>query len=89
MNGYDILLGAVFSNGTSGGGTPSASDTTYIYSQNTSSQSWVINHNLNKYPSVTVVDSAETVIIGQVKYISSNSLSIDFSSGFSGKAYLN
>ena len=35
---------------------------TFIYEQCTSSDTWVIIHNLNRYPSVTVVDSAGTVL---------------------------
>lgn len=63
--------------------------TTFVHSQDTPSSTWAIAHNLNKYPSVTVVDSAGTVVVGQVIYADSNNLSVQFSSGFSGKAYLN
>lgn len=63
--------------------------TTHIHSQITASATWTIVHNLNKYPSTTVVDSADTVVIGQIEYVSLNELKIIFSGGFSGKAYLN
>ena len=32
-------------------------DKAYEYTQSTASDTWIINHNLNKYPSITVVDS--------------------------------
>jgi len=40
-------------------------NSTYIYSQISVSATWNIVHNLEKYPSATVVDSAETVVVGQ------------------------
>jgi len=63
--------------------------TTFIHHQGTVAQFWTIEHSLNKYPSVAVVDSAETIVVGEVTYISINELQIEFSGGFSGKAYLN
>ena len=44
-------------------------DKHYEHRQNVSSSIWKINHNLNKKPSVTVVDSAGTEVVGDVKYI--------------------
>lgn len=64
-------------------------DKFYTHNQIASSSTWTINHNLNKYPSVTVVDSAGTVLIGDIQYINENTLIVSFSSDFSGKAYLN
>ena len=45
--------------------------------------------NLGKFPSVSVVDSANDEVIGEVTYIDTNSLTIKFTAAFSGKAYLN
>lgn len=59
------------------------------FNQETPSDRWDINHNMKKYPSVTVVDSANTVVYGEVVYDDLNNLHILFSSEFSGKAYLN
>jgi len=50
---------------------------------------WVIEHKLGKYPSVTVVDSAGTVVFGDIFYDSEDQVTITFGNGFSGKAYLN
>ena len=48
-----------------------------------------IAHNLEKFPAVTVVDSANNVVIGHITYTNTNSLTVSFSSSFSGKAYIN
>ena len=44
---------------------------------------------MNKYPSVAVVDSAETQVEGDVEYDSLNQVTITFASAFSGYAYFN
>ena len=38
-------------------------DKYYKHTQATPSNHWVINHKLNKYPSISVVDSANTMFI--------------------------
>jgi len=62
---------------------------TYVHTQSVASAQWTIEHNLDKYPSVTVVDSAGTVVIGDCQYISRNAVVLSFIGAFSGKAYLN
>jgi hypothetical protein len=62
---------------------------TYIHDQGTPSTVWLIVHNLDKRPSVTVVDTAGTVVSGEISYISNNKIEINFNNAFSGKAYLN
>lgn len=53
------------------------------------SNQWEINHNLGRYPSVTVVDSSGREVITEVQYIDENNC-IVFSKGeFKGTAYLN
>lgn len=61
----------------------------YIHTQTSASSDWVINHNLDTFPSVSVVDSGGNVVYGDVKYVTSNTIKVFFSSAFSGKAYLN
>lgn len=46
-------------------------------------------HDINKFPSVTIVDSANNVVFGDVEYIDSNSLKVKFTAAFAGQAYLN
>ena len=64
-------------------------DKTYVHVQTTSTAVWSIQHNLNKFPSVTVVDSGGSVVVGETVYIDNNNIKITFSSAFSGKAYCN
>lgn len=64
-------------------------DKTYVYSQVVATKTWDIEHNLNKYPSVSVVDSGNNVVVGEVTYIDKNNVRVNFNAAFSGNAYLN
>lgn len=64
-------------------------DKTYVYTQSTPSAFWDIQHNLNKFPSVSVVNVNNILMYGDVKYTDANNLTVTFSAGFSGKAYMN
>ena len=64
-------------------------DAHYVYTQSSPSATWVIEHNLAKYPSVTVVDSADNVVIGETQYDSLNQVTLNFAGAFSGKAFFN
>ena len=64
-------------------------DSTYTQCFEVASDVWTINHGLGKFPSVTVVDSANTVVVGNVDYTSSQSLVITFNAAFSGCVFLN
>lgn len=61
----------------------------YTHHQSSSSVKWDITHNLGRFPSVTVVDSAGSTVFGDVTYISDNRLTVTFTAAFSGRAYLN
>lgn len=61
----------------------------YVHEQQVASTTWVINHNMNKYPSVNIVDTANDEVTGEVKYNTLNQITISFTAAFSGKAYLN
>lgn len=50
---------------------------------------WNINHNMDKRPSVTVIDTAGSVVQGEITYVDSNNLTLTFSAAFKGTAYLN
>lgn len=67
----------------------SASDKNFVYPQNTAATTWVVTHNLNKYPSVSVVDSGNTTIYGEIQYNSLNQVTIIFLTAVSGKAFFN
>jgi hypothetical protein len=61
----------------------------YVHDQQVASTSWTVTHNMNKYPSVNVVDTANDEVTGDVRYNSLNQITITFTAAFSGKAYLN
>lgn len=67
----------------------SEKDKNYVHTQNTPSNIWSIVHNLNKFPSVTVIDTGNNEVIGEVDYINTNELTISFVGSFTGKATLN
>jgi hypothetical protein len=81
----DIVLQLGVGQGPAGVGA----DLNYLHDQAAASDTWTITHNLSKYPSVTVVDTAGDEVEGAVNYISANQLVVTFSAAFSGKAYLN
>lgn len=66
-----------------------ASLETYTHRQNTAQSVWTIQHNLARFPSVTIVDSGDHRVIGEIQYIDENTVQVSFSGAFSGKAYLN
>ena len=74
--------------GGGGGGT-------FVFQQAVSSVEWNIQHDLNKYPSVTTVDNGLTQIHPKVEYTNSNNIKLTFTSekpnyaGEQGYAYLN
>lgn len=64
-------------------------DKTYYHIQSTASDTWVIVHGLNKYPSVSVINSAGDEVIGDIIYNDINQVTIKFKGGFKGSATLN
>ena len=63
--------------------------TNYVFEQSEASDTWIINHNLNKKPSVTLVDTAGTVFMAQIDYDDENTCTIHINGITKGKAYLN
>ena len=64
-------------------------DETFVYEQGIASDVWVITHNLNKHPSITLVDSAGTVFKAKEEYNSANQVTVYLNGATTGKAYLN
>lgn len=60
----------------------------FIHTQAVASDTWEITHALGGRPSIMVVDSAGTVVIGEIRYNSNTSITILFTAPFSGFAYL-
>ena len=71
--------------------TPSSSvgDKNFVYPQDQAANPWVIQHNLNKFPSCTMVLSTGQQGFGDVTFIDENNLTITFAGAESGKAYIN
>ena len=67
----------------------SIADKNEVKTQLSNDTTWDFTHTLNKFPSVSVVDSGNNIIYGDVEYITTSRLKIHFSSAQSGKAYLN
>jgi len=94
---YDMVLNAKSSNGAMvdeqfysiilyAGST----DKSFTHTQNASSNSWTINHNLGKKPSVTITTLATGAqVIGEVTYTNNNTLVVSFAAAVSGIAHLN
>jgi len=64
-------------------------DKTFEYTQITPLSVWDIDHNLNKYPSVTVLDSGGSTVVGDTSFPTKNKAILTFSAPFSGKAFFN
>ena len=64
-------------------------DKTFIFTQGVPATQWDIQHDLAKFPSVSVINNNNVLINGEIIYIDNNNVQINFSAGFSGKAYLN
>ena len=60
----------------------------YTFTQGVASATWNITHNLHFYPNVTVQDSAGNIVEGEIAYTNLDSLTVTFSTAFSGEAYL-
>ena len=64
-------------------------DKDFVFTQGTPSATWTIQHNMDKLPAVAAVNNNNMIVYGDVLYVDNNNLTITFSGGFSGKAYLN
>ena len=74
----------------SGGGGSAGSSGSFLYEQVSPAITWSITHNLNyEYPSVTVYDSNNKIIIpDEITSVSENALTITFASAESGRAHI-
>ncbi len=61
----------------------------YVHDQQVASSTWVVNHNLNKFASINIVDTANEEVVGDVSYNGLNQITINFTAPISGKAYIN
>jgi hypothetical protein len=90
VDGQDYLISLIYN--AAGGG-----DKNFVFTAPSPPNAlsvWDITHNLKKYPSVSVVNTANEIIIGAVEYISIDRLTITFRASGAlvatqGKAFLN
>lgn len=66
-----------------------SNDKTFIFTQIQSKKEWIVEHNLNKFPSITVVDTGGNRVFGEENHVNKNKVKLNFSHPFSGVAYLN
>lgn len=85
----DSCLDAKFCIGVISGAGGDEGDKNLVFTQATPSATWRVKHGLNKYPAVTIVDTAGSVVVGNIDYIDANNVVISFGSAFAGKAYFN
>lgn len=76
--------GAIGATGPAGAG-----DANFVFSQQVPLASWIVQHGLNKYPAIAVVDTAGSVVIADLAYTSLNVVTITMASPMSGIAYCN
>ena len=62
---------------------------TFVFTQGVPATTWNIQHNLGKFPSVSVVNNNDLLMNGEITYIDNNNITCNFSAAFAGKAYLN
>ena len=81
LDGYYIFSEFVDAN--------SAGDKNFVFNQAVASATWTVQHNLDKFPSCTMVLSTGQQGYGDVTFIDENNLTITFAGAESGKAYIN
>lgn len=64
-------------------------DKNYVHPQPVASATWTVQHDLNKFPSVTSVNINNIEMYGEVVFDDLNNLTINFSAAFSGQAFIN
>jgi hypothetical protein len=80
------LVQADGSSATAWGPVPADKDYTQAF---TAAAAVTVTHGLGKRPAVTVIDSADDVVVGDVAYIDTDSLTVSFSAPFSGTVICN
>ena len=69
---------------------PGGGDSDKNFEQEFSATDFIsVIHNLNKKPSVTVVDSAGTEVVGDITHLNNNQLTVSFTAAFGGRIICN
>jgi hypothetical protein len=61
----------------------------YLHEQTVAAAVWNVQHNMARYPSITVVDSAGDVVFADVEYVSANLIRVTHGGATTGRAFLN
>jgi len=64
-------------------------DKNYVHLQGPPSNTWSFTHNLDKKPSVTIIDSSGNMVVGSLTYVDLNNITLQFASPISGEAICN
>lgn len=83
------IEGSALIDATKSGQTVTLTSQTFVFEQGIASTEWVINHNLNKRPSIELVDSQGREFKAYVEYNSDNQCTVLLDSATTGYAYLN
>ena len=59
---------------------------TVLFTQSVPAATWLIDHNLGKYPAIVITDSAGNEVRGDVQHLSVNRVKLTFNGAFSGTA---
>lgn len=81
-------IGPIGPTGAIGPTGPTGPIGSYVHNQNTPASTWTINHNLGAFPQVSVIDSVGNNVVGETVWVDSSTMTVTFSSAFSGKAYV-
>jgi hypothetical protein len=60
----------------------------YVHNQTEIGNEWTINHNLNFFPNVTILDNQNRILETDIVYLNSNTVKIVMNTASSGTAYL-
>jgi hypothetical protein len=70
-------------------GATGAASGSYVHYQSSAASVWTVTHNLGYFVGgISVIDSAETIVVGDITHLNINSFTVSFSTAFSGKVYV-
>lgn len=64
-------------------------DKNYTHIQSAATTEWVVTHNLDKVPAISIVNESGVEIFGQITHIDKMVSKIKFSEAMRGRAYCN
>ena len=70
-------------------GSTGAAGGSYVHYQSSPASVWTVTHNLGYFVGgISVIDSGESIVVGDVTHTSINQFTVSFSTSFSGKVYV-